>query len=308
MGGNWRMPSLDNAEILLNECTNEWISVNGVYGQKLTASNGSTIFFPAAGFQTDGANSSSGSDGYYSLSTANQDDSPNSPDAYSIHIDINGAFIYDAFKRNLGGSARPVFMEKDDHEDWAVVSGWCPDSNHPHIIDMGKAGKWSCCNVGASNPLEYGGYYAWGETEEKDYYDLNTYSRCDGSYETMRNIGNDIAGTDYDVAHVKWGGKWQMPNKEQIQSLLDNSNHNFVTVNGVKGMKFTGKGILFLPAAGERFEDLSISQQIGFYWLSTLWEFSKVDANDFWFSNINNGKVGNEGPHYGLSVRPVIKE
>ena len=30
---------------------------------------------------------------------------------------------------------------------------------------MGKAGVWSCCNVGASSPLERGSFYAWGETE-----------------------------------------------------------------------------------------------------------------------------------------------
>ena len=308
--GNWCMPNHEKASMLLSVCLSEWISVNGVYGQKLTASNGGTIFLPAAGFQRDDANISSGTDGYYCLSTANQNYSPNSPNAYSIHIDINGAFIYDAFKRNLGGSVRPVFVGKDDMEDLAVASGWCPDSNHPHIIDMGPAGKWSCCNVGASNPLEIGGYYAWGETEEKDYYDLNTYSHCDGSNETMRNIGNDIAGTDYDVAHVKWGGQWQMPNQNQIQALLDNCKCSFVTVNGVKGQEFSspGKGILFLPVAGERFKDLSILQLIGHYWLSTMCEFSKEKANEFYFTDLNNGNVSDQGRQYGLSVRPVIKE
>ena len=48
----------------------------------------------------------------------------------------------------------------------------CPDNHHPHMIDLGlpSGTKWACCNVGASRPEEYGGYYAWGETEEKDYY------------------------------------------------------------------------------------------------------------------------------------------
>lgn len=42
----------------------------------------------------------------------------------------------------------------------------CPDNNHPHAIDLGlpSGTKWCCCNVGASTPEGYGGYYAWGET------------------------------------------------------------------------------------------------------------------------------------------------
>lgn len=49
----------------------------------------------------------------------------------------------------------------------------CPDDNHPHLIDLGlpSGTKWACCNVGAHAPEENGGFYAWGETSEKDYYD-----------------------------------------------------------------------------------------------------------------------------------------
>ena len=49
----------------------------------------------------------------------------------------------------------------------------CPDDNHPHDIDLGlpSGTMWACCNVGAQKPYERGGYYAWGETEEKDSYD-----------------------------------------------------------------------------------------------------------------------------------------
>ena len=36
----------------------------------------------------------------------------------------------------------------------------CPDSHHPHMIDLGlpSGTKWACCNVGATKPEEYGGY------------------------------------------------------------------------------------------------------------------------------------------------------
>lgn len=53
----------------------------------------------------------------------------------------------------------------------------CPDIHHPHMIDLGlpSGTKWACCNVGADKPEDHGGLYAWGETEEKDYYDWDNY-------------------------------------------------------------------------------------------------------------------------------------
>lgn len=42
-------------------------------------------------------------------------------------------------------------------------------------VDLGLSVKWASWNVGASKPEDYGAYYAWGETEEKDLYDWNTY-------------------------------------------------------------------------------------------------------------------------------------
>ncbi len=58
----------------------------------------------------------------------------------------------------------------------------CPDNNHPHMIDLGlpSGTKWACCNVGATTPEAYGGYYAWGETEEKDYFDQENYEFFEG--------------------------------------------------------------------------------------------------------------------------------
>ena len=91
----------------------------------------------------------------------------------------------------------------------------CPDDNHPHAIDLGlpSGTLWACCNVGADKPESYGGYYAWGETEEKTTYNLSEYLYYqNGSY---LNLGSEIAGSSYDVAHVMWGGSWMMASKAQ---------------------------------------------------------------------------------------------
>ena len=42
-------------------------------------------------------------------------------------------------------------------------------------VDLGLSVKWATKNVGASSPSDYGGYYAWGETETKSSYDLSNY-------------------------------------------------------------------------------------------------------------------------------------
>ena len=127
----------------------------------------------------------------------------------------------------------------------------CPDDNHPHAIDLGlpSGTKWACCNVGASIPEGSGGYYAWGETKEKEIYDWTTYIHCDGSMETCHDLGSDIAGSEYDVAHVQWGGFWVMPTQEQIQELTSNCSCTWTRRNGVDGDLFTGPNgfTVFLP-------------------------------------------------------------
>lgn len=189
----------------------------------------------------------------------------------------------------------------------------CPDDNHPHIIDLGlpSGTKWACCNVGALKPENYGGYYAWGETEVKDDYSWETYLYCDGTKETCHFLG-DICGTEYDVAHVKMGGLWHMPNLVQMQELVENCTYEWITVNGVNGGKFTSKtngNSIFIPADGSRVNtrlyDWGIS---GHYWSGT----PLLDVDDYAGSILlTSGFLNWNNRFYryrGLPVRPVISE
>ena len=161
----------------------------------------------------------------------------------------------------------------------------CPDNHHPHLIDLGlpSGTKWACCNVGATTPEGYGGYYAWGETEEKSVYSEVTYQYCtgedtdgDGWYNLKtqwQNLGDDISGTSYDVAHVKWGGSWVMPSKDQLEELISNCTYKWTTENGVNGGKLTSNingASIFLPESGIRsFSNLFYLDWDGHYWSST---------------------------------------
>ena len=53
-GGNWRMPTKEEFQELYNNTTVTWTQQNGVNGRLFTASNGNSLFLPAAGNRWDG--------------------------------------------------------------------------------------------------------------------------------------------------------------------------------------------------------------------------------------------------------------
>lgn len=195
------------------------------------------------------------------------------------------------------------FVDGSDNTPQSYLT--CPDSNHPHIIDLGlpSGNKWACCNVGADKPEGYGGYYAWGETEEKDYYSWGTYIHCDGSRNTCHYLGCSISGTQYDVAQTKWGGHWQMPTAIQLVEL-DECAKERIEINGVQGIKFTGPsgGCIFLPGAGSRHDFDSYSGVT--YQSGTPYD----DDTSF---DISFGLSGRGAGSYrceGIPVRPIYVE
>ncbi len=71
LGGNWRMPTDAEWTALRTQCTWTWTTQNGVNGRLVTASNGNSIFLPAAGYRYDPYLSSAGWGGYYWSSSLN---------------------------------------------------------------------------------------------------------------------------------------------------------------------------------------------------------------------------------------------
>lgn len=64
-GGDWRMPTKAEWEELKNNTTVTLTTQNGVYGRKFTASNGNSLFLPAAGYRYYGSLLNAGSGGYF---------------------------------------------------------------------------------------------------------------------------------------------------------------------------------------------------------------------------------------------------
>ena len=106
--------------------------------------------------------------------------------------------------------------------------------NGHDYVDLGLTSgtKWATCNVGASNPQDYGNYYAWGETTTKETYNLSNYKYANGEYDQLTKYCNSSSyGKDGftdskttldlsdDAAYVNWGGKWRMPTHDQQREL-----------------------------------------------------------------------------------------
>ena len=172
-------------------------------------------------------------------------------------------------------------------------------------IDLGLSVKWATCNVGATKPEEYGDYFAWGETEPKDYYDWSTHKWCNGSYDTLTKYclssfcgtydGKTTLEMNDDAANANWGEKWRMPTDVEIIELINNCTWTWTTQNDVKGYKVTSKSngnSIFLPAAGYRYDSSLSSAGIGgCYWSSSVYPTSYIVC----YLYFNSSKVHDNG-------------
>ena len=193
-----------------------------------------------------------------------------------------------------------------------------PAETQYQAVDLGLSVKWATMNVGATSPEDYGGYYAWGEIEEKDDYSWSTYKWCNGSENTMTKYCTDSSyGTvdnkttpdpEDDVAHVKWGGSWRMPSKAEQDELRNNCTWEWTTQNGVNGFTVTGPNgnSIFLPAAGYRYGTGVIDRgSSGYCWSSSLCSGSSSDAYGLGFYS-GDYDWYNSFRYCGYSVRPVL--
>ena len=183
-------------------------------------------------------------------------------------------------------------------------------------VDLGLSVKWATQNVGASSPSDYGGYYAWGETETKSSYDLSNYFDYlddEGDSWGIYKIGGktSISPTSgHDTARENWGGSWRMPTRAEFGELCDNCEWTWTSQGGHKGYlvtsKINGKSI-FLPAAGWRFgTDTRSVGEFGEYWSSTLSSLYSEYALYLIFLGSSHG-TDCHGRGVGRSVRPVTE-
>ena len=184
-------------------------------------------------------------------------------------------------------------------------------------VDLGLPSglKWAKFNIGANAPEEHGGYFAWGETTEKNVYSWGWYlcqqSECgtwaDPFIKNYQSAGTYILGPAYDAAHIQWGGRWRMPTQDDLNELKENCSCEKTTVNGVSGYRYTGwnGNSIFLPD-GQIKNGPNLTSDLFkcAYWTSYCMCIShsySQQASAF-APNGNQYKIDRA---YGLAIRPV---
>ena len=213
------------------------------------------------------------------------------------------------------------------------------------VVDLGlpSGTLWAKMNVGASKPDEYGDYFAWGETtgygsdtSDGRSFDWAGYTTAYGTYDSSaspnygftkyNNSGDSgtytVLQPEDDAATANWGSAWKMPTHAQWQELVSQypyssssrtkrccwtSNYNSTGVAGLAFYDASDNILLFLPAAGYRY-DTSLSGQgsSGRYWSSELGSDDPVGA---WRLRFNDSSVKADNIFNrcgGQSVRPVL--
>lgn len=178
-------------------------------------------------------------------------------------------------------------------------------------IDLGLSVKWGSCNIDATKPEEFGGYYAWGETITKQVYSEENYNWAWTGNRFKYGTSGQLREED-DIAHVKLGGKWRMPTDVEWEELRDKENCKWIRCQykGIYGYLVTSKktgNSIFLPDAGYRCDDnLEDAGSCGNYWSSSR---NSVDFGFGAYSFLSSDKYGSrkydKSEYLGLSVRPV---
>ena len=185
-------------------------------------------------------------------------------------------------------------------------------------VDMGLSVNWAILNIGANTVLDWGDYFAWGETEPyykpghaydnpiypeflkedkhagyvlSDYFDCEYYNANKYSFYKYNNEYNtDTLELFNDAAHVLWGGEWRMPYEADWYELNNYCLVQDTIYNGVKGKMYTSRingNELFVPNAGYR-ESYNLNSEFS-YW------------------NRDNRRR-DYSRSYGRPIRPVIEK
>ena len=171
-------------------------------------------------------------------------------------------------------------------------------------VDLGLPSglKWAKCNIGAEKETDYGNYFMWGSTrpntadecawEHVPFNGGNTSYNADTINSAKDTVcPNGILAKEYDAASQIMGGDWRMPTRDEIQELIDNTDSEWATINGINGRKFTSRidtsKYIFIPASGDRPGFWFGGQgRICLIWSSSLDIASPNKAWDLYFSSV----------------------
>ena len=211
---------------------------------------------------------------------------------------IVGLFLKTARKEDAPQEAA---RQEAVHQEAEAARSTTGKINGHEWVDLGLSVKWATCNVGASSLLEYGDYFAWGETATKSEY------KEDNSVTSGKNMGDISGDIRYDAARANWGGTWRLPTKAEMNELIEKCTWTLASLDGQIGYKVTGPNgsSIFLHAAGLCYDSvLYFAGMFGNYWSSTNSESDVKNAYCFDFDGARHECVLTSRDT-GMSIRPV---
>ena len=195
-------------------------------------------------------------------------------------------------------------------------------------VDLGLSSgtKWANMNIGAEKETDYGLFFQWGDTvgyDEDSAAAHSSWSTCPGnggasSYDTSAlstwdtaNLTNNVLNTSVDAAYIHTNGKAKMPTEAQVQELIDETNSEWATIDGVAGRKFTNKSdsskYIFIPAAGYFISGSHINEgSYGHVWSSSLYTEAIQYSYFLHFNDTYTTTYSGQGRSYAFSVRGVL--
>ena len=192
------------------------------------------------------------------------------------------------------------------------------NSNGHEYVDLGLSVKWATMNIGAAKISDHGGYFAWGETDNKDDYTWSAYKYGISADDLTKYSFTDNMlhlEPEDDAAAVNWGGTWRIPTSSEWEELCNKCNcaWEWTSIENTPGFLVTSKKAgytdksIFLPAAGYfRGQAIEGAEKSAYYWSSTRNEPFEDRAVCLYFIPQFIG-IGNNGfRNGGFTVRPVI--
>ncbi|MBR4840104.1 MAG: hypothetical protein IK005_06470 [Paludibacteraceae bacterium] len=188
-------------------------------------------------------------------------------------------------------------------------------------VDLGLNVLWATYNVGAENDTQIGCYFAWGETEPKNYFVALNYKYCIRSMQQLTKYNNNpkmgktdglyVLKTADDAAATNWGDGWHMPSVTDYNELYQNC--DFVEVKNYKNSGLDGKlgtskingNTIFFPYTGIlSFGNSMQSRRSCNYWTNTVCRGTSQSMAQIW-NGIKIGALSNEYRNYGCCIRAV---
>ena len=214
-------------------------------------------------------------------------------------------------------------VPKDRFIAWLEKQGEQKDivNNQSDYVDLGlpSGTLWAKCNLGAEKETDFGYFYQWGNINGYKGVDEHRFDRDNYKYGSWMNFTkyneNDtklILDNEDDPVFVATNGEQKMPTKEQLQELIAYTNHEWTTIDGVKGMRFVNKNdgtkYIFIPGAGHCFD----GSHGGVGSWGYVWSASRNEsyASSAWVMYFEEEEVEMyySSRCYGRSVRGVLNK